>query len=601
MRLFRLLKTLSSFLSREQKKFFLRIQLWILMIGIVETVTLLFIWKLIDIVINTSIIHENEYLQIVYQWSGVPNEQYFIIGLALSFLLFLILGTFISIQGLRKSIYFANNLTASFCIKLHRYYLNQSWIYHTKHHSSYLIKQVLMETGRLSGGILLPFMHLNNKLFTVIALSFSLFLINPIIILITIVFFSIFYFGAYFFVKWKLYQNSIIISQTNQLKQQLLDESFGGIKDVLLLHKQSYFTEHFFRACNAGVAANSSIQIISQIPRYILEFLAVMIMVAVIIYTFSDSNHIKTLIPLLSAYAVAIFKLLPAFQQSYYHITTIKGNADVIRILKEDITNSNNTQQNTCRQTHSNESTSLKKQLSIRSLSFKYPNAKENALTNINIDINANQSIAFVGPSGSGKSTLIDILLGLITTYDGHITIDHIPLKDNHILSWQKNIGYVAQDVFLIDGTIAQNIAFGIEPEKINYSKVKEVIEQSQLGTLVASLPEGIYTTVGERGINLSGGQKQRIAIARALYQKANILILDEATNALDGLTEKLIIDTMKLFAHQKTIIMIAHRLNTIKHCDKIFLLNDGQIIDSGTYKELVANNVTFKSMAEVS
>ena len=215
--------------------------------------------------------------------------------------------------------------------------------------------------------------------------------------------------------------------------------------------------------------------------------------------------------------------------------------------------------------------------------------------------ISANSVIGIVGPSGSGKSTLIDILLGLIQPQKGAIKIDGEVINSKNCRSWQNSIGFVAQSIFLSEGTIAENVAFGIPKDQINLQKVDQALKLAHLDELVQNLDKGIHTKVGERGVQLSGGQRQRVGIARALYYKAEVLVFDEATSSLDGITEKMIMEAIHEFSGQKTIIMIAHRLKTVKKCDQIFFIDKGQVVDVGTYNELIERNEHFKNMAEHS
>jgi HlyD family secretion protein len=217
------------------------------------------------------------------------------------------------------------------------------------------------------------------------------------------------------------------------------------------------------------------------------------------------------------------------------------------------------------------------------------------------MDRPVNSTVGIVGPSGSGKSTLIDILLGLIKPHEGHLKIDNIIIDNKNCRSWQNRIGFVAQSIFLSDRTFAENVAFGISKDEINFDRVKKALKMAHLDDLVASLENGINTNVGERGVQLSGGQRQRIGIARALYHEADVLIFDEATSSLDGITEQMIMEAINKFSGHKTIILIAHRLKTVKDCDKLFFINNGQVTDSGTYDELIETNVDFKKMASHS
>ena len=238
-------------------------------------------------------------------------------------------------------------------------------------------------------------------------------------------------------------------------------------------------------------------------------------------------------------------------------------------------------------------------EISLKNITFNYPGKKSFALKDVSLTIKANTTVGFVGTSGSGKSTLIDVIIGLIKPQQGEVMIDGIPLIKKNLRSWQDKIGFVPQSIFLTEGTIAENVAFGIQQDQIDYSQVEKALKLANIHEWVLGLKSGIYSKVGERGVQLSGGQRQRIGIARALYYEADVLVFDEATSALDGITEKIIMDAIQDFKGQKTIILIAHRLKTIQNCDQIFMMEKGRVIDCGTYQQLLEKNEQFKKMSD--
>ena len=243
----------------------------------------------------------------------------------------------------------------------------------------------------------------------------------------------------------------------------------------------------------------------------------------------------------------------------------------------------------------------LEKNIFLDNISFKYPQTPSNVLNNLSLNISAKQVIGIVGPSGSGKSTLIDVLVGLITPNKGKIIIDKLRLDEENIKGWQQNIGFVSQSIFLSDSSIRENIAFGLPKDLINENQIKIVCKMSHLDDVINDLPNGLDTIVGERGVQLSGGQRQRIGIARALYNEVDVLVFDEATSSLDGLTEQQVMEAIHSLGGKKTIILVAHRLATVKKCDKIFVLKDGNIDDEGTFDELEKNNSLFQELSKTS
>ena len=332
-----------------------------------------------------------------------------------------------------------------------------------------------------------------------------------------------------------------------------------------------------------------------------MELLAfgAMISLVLVLLTTRDGN-LSQVLPVLAVYALAGFKLLPALQQIYGSVTTIRGNTAAFDAIKTDLLASL-TLQNSQSSYASNIDLDSAKSIRLNNVSFNYPNKQTAALSNLTIDIPVNATVGFVGESGSGKSTTIDLLLGLIKPDKGQLLIDQTVIDSDNISAWQQHIGFVPQSIFLSEGSIAENIAFGLSAKDISLEKVKKAVKLAHLDALVESLPLGLDTKVGERGVQLSGGQRQRIGIARALYNDADILVFDEATSALDGITEKVIMDAIQELSGKKTIIMIAHRLKTVQKCDIIYLMEKGEIVDQGNYQDLINKNVRFRKMAEYS
>ena len=327
-----------------------------------------------------------------------------------------------------------------------------------------------------------------------------------------------------------------------------------------------------------------------------MELVAFGSMMVLVLYLIASHNgDLGIILPILSVYALSTFKLLPAFQQIYSIIAGIKGNIAAFESLRQDLIDSTQIELLTSKPEKSK--LRLKKRISLENITFSYPGIDTPTLNQLNMSIPAKSVIGIVGPSGSGKSTLIDVLLGLIQPQQGQLKVDGTIINDQNLRSWQNTIGFVVQSIFLTEGTIAENVAFGIPQDQIDLDQVQRALKLAHLTELIKTFERGIHTKVGERGVKLSGGQRQRIGIARALYHEAEILVFDEATSSLDGITEKMIMEAIHNFSGQKTIIMIAHRLKTVQKCDQIFFIQKGKVVDQGTYQELIDINENFKKM----
>jgi ABC-type multidrug transport system fused ATPase/permease subunit len=337
--------------------------------------------------------------------------------------------------------------------------------------------------------------------------------------------------------------------------------------------------------------------IVNDIPKYLIETIAIGGILGVIIIMIHSGGKIDDFLPTLTVYVFGSYRLLPLLQKMFRAIANIKFNFPILENFYQDfnslpsgkgIIDSNIQKMN------------FNETIKLENILFSYPASNQVIIKNQNIIIKRNTSVAIVGPTGCGKTTLVDIVLGLLEPQSGGIFVDNQQVDDTNRMSWQKNLGYVPQSIFLTDDTIRSNIAFGINPKDIDDETVIDSAKMANIHDFIENELQDKYNTViGERGIRLSGGQRQRIGIARALYHNPPVLILDEATSALDSLTENAIIDAIKNLSRKKTIIMIAHRLTTVKNCDVIYLMDKGVIVDHGNFDELYSKNQSFKRLAD--
>jgi ABC-type multidrug transport system fused ATPase/permease subunit len=308
-------------------------------------------------------------------------------------------------------------------------------------------------------------------------------------------------------------------------------------------------------------------------------------------------NNIANFIPILTVYALGAYRLLPQLQKIFRAITSIRYHFSAVKNLDYAF---QKTPPGISLDTGNIQKLKFNYTIKLENISFAYPDTENDVIRKQNLSIKFNTSVAFVGPTGCGKTTLVDIILGLLYPDTGRITVDNVEINEHNIKSWQKNLGYVPQSIYLTDDTIRNNIAFGISPKEIDEDMLIQAAGMANIHDFIINeLKEGYNTVIGERGIRLSGGQRQRIGIARAIYNNPSVLVLDEATSALDTLTENAIMDAINNLSHKKTIIMIAHRITTVKNCDVIYLMEKGLVIDHGSYNELCEKNLSFRKMAE--
>lgn len=595
----KVIKQLFSLLTEKQLKQFYILQVLVIIMAFTELLGIASIAPFMALVGDMSILETNSVFAQLYQLSGLNNPTDFLFYAGVTVLIMLTFSTIVSMFTIWKLSIFGARIGTEIADRLYTYYMQQNWQFHASGSSAQLTKQVSTEAMRISNSIVQPLMQMNAKVVLALFISISIVIYDPIVAILGLSIFSLAYFILYRLVRKKLVSNGQKLSQVATDRFRLMNEGFGGIKDVLLLNRSHDFVERFQASGKVFARAQGTNIAISQVPRYFIELIAFGAMISLVLVLIKlHSGNLGEVLPILAVYALAAFKLLPALQQIYSSISQIKGNVAAFEAVKGDLEQSSESQK-TADHTSKTVSMVLEKDITLNNIEFSYPGKVRPAVNGVNMTIPVNSVIGLVGSSGSGKSTLIDLLLGLLTPQEGSLYVDDVIITPENKRAWQDLLGFVPQSIFLSEGSIAENIAFGLPVNDIDMNQVMNAVALAHLTELVEDLPDGVNTKVGERGVQLSGGQRQRIGIARALYHEAEVLVFDEATSALDGITEKIVMDAIHEFSGQKTIVMIAHRLKTVEKCDLIYFMEHGKIIDYGTYQELVVRNVKFKEMAK--
>ena len=364
-----------------------------------------------------------------------------------------------------------------------------------------------------------------------------------------------------------------------------LQQGFGGVKDVKILGQETNFTNEYNEHLIGNARVNQRFAIAQAFPRFGLEVLAVFGL-AVMVSTMALSNtKIDDILPVLGLFGATAFRLIPAVNRTINGLQNIKISRPFVNDLYNDLSlgipSSDLASVNS----------PLVNSMKVDAISFKYESATDFAVAELDVEIFNGEAVGIIGPSGSGKSTLVDILLGLLEPTSGRVLVDGNDIHDN-LRGWQDQIGYVPQSIFLTDDTLRRNVAFGLPKGEIDEVAVEAAIRSAQLEDFVASLPAGLDTIVGERGVRLSGGQRQRIGIARALYNNPNVLVLDEATSSLDTETEHGVMQAVQALQGEKTVIIVAHRLSTVEYCDRLYRLENARIVDKGTFSEVTSRTI---------
>lgn len=598
--MFKLLKELFQLLTPSQRKRLYILQFLVVIMAFAEIVGVASIIPFMTLVGDMSILGKDNTITQIYRFSSINSPSDFVFFLGIGVLLMLFISALVSMITTWQLSIFATKVGAEIADRLYSHYLKQEWLFHASGSSAQLTKKIANETTRTTSQVVQPLMQMNARIVLAMFMSAAIFLYDPIVAIIGLVVFSVAYFVLYKLVRKLLQRNGRLISVAYEQRFRLMNEGFGGIKDILLLGRDDDFIQRFKLTGDVLAKSQGVNNALSQVPRYFMELVAFGGMIGLVLYLMATHNgDLGAILPIMSVYALAGFKLLPAFQQIYNSVARIKGNISAFESIRNDLNGS--VQQSiklANKYIKNHDRLPLIRSIELENIEFTYPNKPSPAINGLNMGIRANSVVGIVGSSGSGKSTLIDILLGLITIQTGKLKIDGVVITEENLRSWKNVIGFVPQSIFLSEGTIAENVAFGLPEKEINLEQVFKALRLAHLEELVLTLDKGVHTKVGERGVQLSGGQRQRIGIARALYHDASVLVFDEATSALDGISEKMIMEAIHDFSGRKTIIMIAHRLKTVQKCDQIFFIDDGQVIDQGTYQELIEKNDRFREMA---
>lgn len=594
-----LLKNLFLSLTPDQRKRFFYLQFLVVVMAFADIVGVASIIPFMSLVGDMSLLKQETLIAQIYHYSGVSTESNFVLIVGICVLIVLLISSILSMYTVWRLSMFATQVGTEIADQLYGHFLKQSWLFHASGSSALLTKKIANEATRITGQVLLPLMLMNSRVVLALFMSIAIFLYEPNVAVVGLAVFAISYFILYKIVRKRLQKNGKKISEVLEKRFRLMNEGFGGVRDVILLGRENFFITRFNQTGFTLAHSQGNNTALAQVPRYFMELIAFGSMIALVLYLLKTHNgNLAHLLPYLAVYSLAGFKLLPAFQQIYASYSQIKGNISAYESIQQDL-NEYKKQNEPAIKALSPEAKKIefKSTLQFDSVTFTYPGKSQPALNKLNLKIEANSVVGIVGSSGSGKSTIIDVLLGLIEPQYGVLKIDGNELNAQNRRSWQNMIGFVPQSIFITEGTVAENVAFGIPKDEINLDQVVKALESAQLAEVIEGLDKGIQTKVGERGVQLSGGQRQRIGIARALYHEADVLVFDEATSALDGITEKMIMESIKGFIGEKTIIMIAHRLKTVRDCDQVFLVDKGEIVDKGTYIELLNRNPSFRKM----
>ncbi|MDG4649627.1 ABC transporter ATP-binding protein [Roseibacterium sp. SDUM158017] len=563
------------------------------------------LFPFLSVLADPSRITENPQFNWAYETFGFESSYSFLVALGLATLAVIVLSNGLQLARTYVITRYSQMRSHTISRKLLGLYLSHSYEFFLDRHSAEMSTRVLSEAQQTVGSFFRPLAEVVAGGLTVLAIIMLLIWVNPAVAIGAFVIFGGSYAVIFAIVRGKLNELGQLRLKSNQQRHRVTKEVLAGIKEVKLHgHEEAYlnrFSASSFRTMQTAMTS----ELIGNLPRYFLQTLALggVILLCLLLLGRAEfeagSPALGELLPLLGLIAFAGQRMMPELTRIYSNIAKMKFGAAAVEKLYEDLQTSKSRLPGP---NSAHDPLGLKSELVLRNISYRYSKAHTNSLSDASLTIRAGERIGIVGGTGAGKTTVADIVLGLLEPSEGTLLSDGVAIDDGNRRMWQQSVGYVPQEIFLIDASIAENIAFGVPPRSLDRERVETVGRIAQLeGFVQGDLPAGYDTKIGERGVRLSGGQRQRIGIARALYRGADLIVFDEATSALDNVTERDVMSAIEAIPGNTTILIIAHRLSTVKSCDRIVVLDRGKIVGIGPWAELLEQNPSFRGLAEAA
>jgi ABC-type multidrug transport system fused ATPase/permease subunit len=567
-----------------------------LVMAFIDMIGVASILPFVAVLTNPSLIETNVILKTMFQYSsnfGIETNQHFMFVLGV--IVFVLFVTSLAFKALTTYLQIIFAMMREYTIgkRLIENYIHQPYSWFLNKHSADLGKTILSEVSLVVQNSLTPLIQIITQLFVALAIVSLLILNNPKLSLIAFTTLVITYVLTYAFVRKTLKFLGDERLEKNKLRFTAVGEAFNAFKEIKVGVLEKIYIKRFTDPAKTLAKHEASAKVISALPHFALEAIAFGGMLLLILFLMTNTGSLDTALPLIALYAFAGYRLMPAIQKVFISITQLRFVGPSLDALVEDLKSLKPLNLN-----KNQSSLTFNKKITLNHIHYNYPNSSTEVIKDISLSIAARSTIGIVGHTGSGKTTIVDIILGLLEPKKGTLEIDNTIINKENSRSWQRIVGYVPQQIYIADDTVAANIAFGVDYKDINQEALERAAKISNLHEFVINeLPLQYKTKVGERGVKLSGGQRQRIGIARALYHKPQLLIMDEGTSSLDNITEYIIMETLSKIKTDFTIILIAHRLNTVKDCDNIFVLENGQVKEQGSFEELMKNSEIFNKM----
>ena len=536
------------------------------------------VFPFLSVLSDPGMIREVPALARAYALGGFSSDYAFLVALGIGAIALIVVSNLVLILNTWAVTRFTQMRVHAISRRLLAHYLAQPYAFFLDRHSGDMSTNILAETGQVVQQFLRPLAELVSSSLTILAVVATLIAVDPVVASATIATFAAIYGGVMGLTRRYVRAMGRRRARANEARFRMAGEALGGIKDVKLLGREAAYLERYSAPSAEMARSQIGVGVLSQVPRYVIQIVAFGGII-VICLVLLDPAALQTrealggILPLLGVLAFGGQRLIPELQKFYQSITQMTFGAAALDKVHDDL--ARGAAERLERDPPA--PLGLSRALALEGVHYTYPRAERPGLSDVTLAIRAGERIGVVGASGAGKTTLADVILGLLTPQQGTLRVDGAPVTAATLRAWQQSVGYVPQDIFLTDASLSENIALGLRPDEIDRAKVERSARVAQLHDFaMAELPHGYATHIGERGVRLSGGQRQRIAIARALYHDADLIVFDEATSALDNLTEREVMAAIEALPGDKTIVMIAHRLSTVKVCDRIVVMEAG-------------------------
>ena len=578
---FSMIKDLWGHLNKKRKRQFFLILVLMIFSSFMEILSIGALIPFLTVLASPEKIYHHELVQPIIQILQITDPSQLVLALTLLFILITIVATAVRLLLLYLSIKLSFATGADISIDIYRRTLFQDFSIHTSRNSSEIMSGIITKTNIITQNVLEPTLYMISSFVIGLGISAIVFFVNAQIALGIFITLTFVYVIISFFAKKKLKENSQLIANQDKHRIKSLQEGLGAIRDVLIDNTQDFYSKLYQKSDLLMRRAQGNNSFIASSPRFFIEGIFMILVAIVGYYIILKEGSIILAIPTLGLLAISAQKLLPLTQQAYRSYSMIKGSRssiiDVLNLLNQPLPTNQEIDSDI----------SFKKEIVFKNISFRYAKDTPWILKNVNLRFVKGETIGIIGATGSGKSTLIDILMGLLHPTSGKLVIDKTALTNKNRRAWQKYISHVPQTIYLADGTVIENIAFGKTSEHINENRVIQAAQRAQMSEVIDNLKNKFNSFIGERGIQLSGGQRQRIGVARALYKESDVLIFDEATSALDTQTERKLMHQISQIKNKQTVFIITHRVSTLKNCDCIYKILNNNSIEKMSFSQI--------------